>query len=194
MATTIHFYDEKLPFPEFSNFHGQKDRHFTLVIDGQQWPTVEHYYQSQKFTGSDAAVAYGRLVGTASTPNKCFVLARQKKKGGYGAKWVHSKANPALLNDLIEQYKADGVSMRPDFEEKKDAVMIKGVRAKFEQNPHLLELLLSTGESSLHEHTSRDAYWGDGGNGLGQSKLGQILVDVRSRHAKTKLKRKREPE
>jgi predicted NAD-dependent protein-ADP-ribosyltransferase YbiA (DUF1768 family) len=29
------------------------------------------------------------------------------------------------------------------------------------------------------EHTKNDAYWGDGGDGIGKNRLGQILMAVR---------------
>jgi N-glycosidase YbiA len=38
---------------------------------------------------------------------------------------------------------------------------------------------LATGDAKIVEHTENDAYWGDGGDGSGQNKLGQILMEVR---------------
>ena len=69
--------------------------------------------------------------------------------------------------------------LRPDWEAVKDDVMREAVRAKFEQHPHLLALLLSTGDAHLVEHTENDAYWGDGGDGRGRNELGKILMRVR---------------
>ena len=69
--------------------------------------------------------------------------------------------------------------LRPDWEEAKDDVMREAVRAKFEQHPNLLSLLLSTGDAELIEHTRNDSYWGDGGDGSGLNMLGQILMEVR---------------
>jgi len=51
--------------------------------------------------------------------------------------------------------------------------------AKFEQHAGLRELLLSTGEAKLVEHTERDDYWGDGGDGSGRNGLGRLLMEVR---------------
>jgi ribA/ribD-fused uncharacterized protein len=48
VADTIWFYAQTEPFAEFSNFAP-----FGIEIDGLWWPTVEHYFQAQKFT--DAA-------------------------------------------------------------------------------------------------------------------------------------------
>ena len=36
-----------------------------------------------------------------------------------------------------------------------------------------------TGTRELVEHTANDSYWGDGGDGTGQNKLGKLLMQVR---------------
>lgn len=61
----------------------------------------------------------------------------------------------------------------------KDAVF-----AKFDQNPLVKKLLLATGNALLVEHTKNDNYWGDGGNGKGKNRLGEILMEVRAALAK----------
>lgn len=70
--------------------------------------------------------------------------------------------------------------LRRDWESVKLDVMRKAVYAKFTQHDALRELLLSTGESRIVEHTAKDAYWGDGGDGRGQNMLGRILMEVRT--------------
>lgn len=69
--------------------------------------------------------------------------------------------------------------LRRDWDSAKDQVMRDAVRAKFSQHPVLRELLLSTGDAVLIEHTENDAYWGDGGDGRGKNRLGRILMQVR---------------
>jgi len=54
-----------------------------------------------------------------------------------------------------------------------------GLRAKFTQNPKILEKLLGTGKSLIVEHTVNDSYWGDGGDGSGKNRLGLILMELR---------------
>ena len=68
---------------------------------------------------------------------------------------------------------------RTDWESVKDDVMLKALRVKFSENSRLRKRLLDTGTRELIEHTSNDSYWGDGGNGTGQNKLGQFLMKVR---------------
>jgi N-glycosidase YbiA len=41
------------------------------------------------------------------------------------------------------------------------------------------EILLATGDARIVNHTENDAYWGDGGDGSGENRLGQILMRVR---------------
>jgi len=69
--------------------------------------------------------------------------------------------------------------LRPDWETVKDNVMLTALRAKFTQHPNLKQLLLSTNDRILVEHTVNDKYWADGGDGSGLNKLGQCLMIVR---------------
>jgi ribA/ribD-fused uncharacterized protein len=69
--------------------------------------------------------------------------------------------------------------LRRDWEAVKDDVMREAVRAKFTQHAELSALLLATGDADLVEHTARDSYWGDGGDGSGKNVLGRILMEVR---------------
>lgn len=60
------------------------------------------------------------------------------------------------------------------------SVMGKVVRAKFEQNPKLQQLLLATTEPIVEDNNWGDTYWGKC-RGIGSNHLGQILQEVRSR-------------
>lgn len=70
--------------------------------------------------------------------------------------------------------------IRADWESIKDDVMYQAVRAKFTQHAGLRDLLLTTGDAEIIEHTTNDSYWGDGGDGRGLNKLGKTLMRVRS--------------
>jgi ribA/ribD-fused uncharacterized protein len=70
--------------------------------------------------------------------------------------------------------------LRRDWESMKDRVMLEVVRAKFTQHDDLKAVLLGTGDALLVEHTANDSYWGDGGDGSGRNRLGQILMQVRA--------------
>jgi ribA/ribD-fused uncharacterized protein len=72
MTDAIYFYSKKGDFFDLSNFspHGFED-------DSVVWPTVEHYYQAQKFAG-DRAAAYREQIRLASSPGKAKVLGRSR--------------------------------------------------------------------------------------------------------------------
>lgn len=69
--------------------------------------------------------------------------------------------------------------LRADWEAVKDDVMRRGVRAKFEQNPDILAVLLGTGDEELIEDAPQDYYWGCGEKGTGKNMLGKVLMEVR---------------
>jgi ribA/ribD-fused uncharacterized protein len=69
--------------------------------------------------------------------------------------------------------------LRKDWEVVKDEIMLEALRAKFTQHNDLREILLSTGNAVLVEHTTNDNYWGDGGDGSGRNMLGELLMKVR---------------
>ncbi|GHO44944.1 NADAR family protein [Ktedonospora formicarum] len=68
---TIYFYTaHEEPYGCFSNFsrHGIK-------MSGLWWPTVEHYFQAQKFAGT----AYEAQIQRASTPKRAAEMGRSRK-------------------------------------------------------------------------------------------------------------------
>lgn len=83
-SNSILFYSKKDPYYEFSNFYGvDDDKNYRLIIDDQGWLSTEHY-QTSKFIYPEStpeSLEYAHLVGTASTPNKAYILARQRMKG-----------------------------------------------------------------------------------------------------------------
>ncbi|MFT2092900.1 GTP cyclohydrolase II RibA [Paraglaciecola sp. 2405UD69-4] len=71
------------------------------------------------------------------------------------------------------------LAKRPDWQTIKDSIMLRALRAKFSQHPNLNKKLLSSGHRKLVELTINDSYWGDSGDGTGQNRLGQLLMQVR---------------
>ncbi|MFJ9648925.1 NADAR family protein [Streptomyces sp. HUAS TT3] len=69
---TIYFYGaDEVPYGCFSNFsaHG-------LELDGHWWPTVEHYFQAQKFLGT----RHAHVIRQASTPLRAAERGRDRSK------------------------------------------------------------------------------------------------------------------
>lgn len=69
--------------------------------------------------------------------------------------------------------------IRADWDVVKDQVMLEAIRFKFDQHAMLREILISTSGARLVEHTSNDSYWGDGGDGEGRNRLGELLGQLR---------------
>jgi N-glycosidase YbiA len=175
MSQVIHFYDPKDKYGEFSNYYGkEQNKTFKLSYKNKSYNSVEHFFQAFKFMGplaSKRSLEYAEIIRNQSTANKAKILANQKRGGGY--KWRTD------LNSIIDEYK--DVKIRSDWEEIKDDVMRLAVCLKMHQNPAIYKLLLSTKQSKLAEHTTRDKYWGDGGDGSGKNMLGRILVEIRDK-------------
>lgn len=75
------------------------------------------------------------------------------------------------------------VSLRKDWEDIKEEVMLIGLRHKF-SNPELRKKLLATGNEELIEGTIwHDNYWGicncEACGGQGKNRLGKLLMQVR---------------
>ncbi len=64
--------------------------------------------------------------------------------------------------------------VREDWDNDKLSVMAFIVREKFLQNPQLAKQLMQTGNACLTEHSHKDAFWGDGGDGSGENHLGRF--------------------
>jgi ribA/ribD-fused uncharacterized protein len=67
---TIYFYTKNDEYGEFSNFskHG-------IEMDGEWWPTVEHYFQAQKFTDEN----HKRKIQESYTSKQAAELGRSRK-------------------------------------------------------------------------------------------------------------------
>lgn len=71
------------------------------------------------------------------------------------------------------------VKLRDDWEEVKLDIMTEVVSQKFLQHPHLIEMLLQTGDEELVEGNKwGDRFWGVC-KGKGENHLGKILMKIR---------------
>lgn len=127
------------------------------VVDGLSYPTNEHYYQAMKSADPDIR----EWIRRAPTAWHAMKAGRALKERDITLGWSNS-TRPVKLD-----------------------VMLKGLRAKFSQNPHLKEQLLATGDAILHESPKggfKDSFWGntpkDDGS-PGESWLGRLLMQVR---------------
>ncbi|MFT5706038.1 MAG: GTP cyclohydrolase II [Oceanospirillaceae bacterium] len=91
---------------------------------------------------------------------------------------VRSAASPMLAKQIASQLESH--HLQANWHNVKEKVMWDALAAKFTQHPELKELLLSTRERKIAEHTHNDSYWGDAEDGSGLNRLGELLVQLRS--------------
>lgn len=68
---TIYFYSTRSEYGSFSNFsrHGFK-------LDGEYWPTTEHYFQAQKFPKTE----HCEQIRQAKTPKDAAKMGRERSR------------------------------------------------------------------------------------------------------------------
>lgn len=89
---------------------------------------------------------------------------------------IRGCATPSQAKQLAHQFQKQ---QRPEWSQCKEDIMLRCLRAKFQQHPQLAERLLSSGNLRLVEHTKDDSYWGDAGDGSGLNRLGALLMQIR---------------
>ncbi len=96
MSAPIRFFSRTAAYAELSNFAP-----FGFELDGLYWPTVEHYFQAQKFLGPDAS-AHRERIRTAASPKAAKTLGQSRK-----------------------------FPIRPDWDDVREDVMLDALRRKF---------------------------------------------------------------
>jgi len=120
---------------------------FPMIVDDKEYRTVEHWFQSQKFTDP--------------------ILQEN----------IRLTPSPSMAKKLGRTRHA---SFRTDWDCVKEEIMLKGLRAKFDQNVFLRTQLLATGTAELEEQAPWDSYWGSGRTGKGKNRMGHLLMKVRT--------------
>ncbi len=128
---------------------------FGFEEDGKYWPTVEHYFQAMKFDG-DEYEDYREQIRKSHSPKQAKAFGQSRK-----------------------------YPLRKDWEEVKEAIMLKALRLKF-SHPKMKAILLSTKNRKLIENSPYDRYWGIGKNHDGKNRLGVLLMKVREEIKKEK--------
>jgi hypothetical protein len=131
-----------------------------IEIDGESFPTVEHYFQAMKAKAFKDDESYEKIKKT-KTPKA-------------------AKAAGKLVKNFITE----------TWESIRDSIMEKALRAKFVQHPELRKQLLETGDKIIGEADPRDMYWGIGtgiesekskkpSKWRGLNKLGKMIMSLR---------------
>jgi ribA/ribD-fused uncharacterized protein len=141
-----------------SHFHASD-----IFIDGETWPTVEHYFQAQKSFDP----AYREAIRAYIHPGMAKRIAARPD----GSRKISGQS----------WFRAHGQRYREDWPLVQLDIMRKADFAKFGQNLRLRELLLATDEAPIIEDTTSDSFWGIGPDGNGENWAGRILMEVRKR-------------
>lgn len=152
----LYFRRDRETFEFLSHFHPAP-----TLLDGETWPTVEHYYQAQKSLDP----VYRQAVRDATTPGR--------------AKRLAASPNAPLRISAQSWFRKSSTLPRPDWDDVKLGIMRRADQAKFTQHRDLAELLLATGDAELIEDSPSDAYWGIGRDGQGLNWAGRVLMEVR---------------
>jgi len=121
---------------------------------------------------------YSITIGKRRWPTSEHYFQAQKFSDPSDREQIRRAKTPSLAARLGRSRKK---KLRRDWESARVDVMRTAIEAKFGQHPELRQLLVSTGERRLIEHTDRDDFWGDGGDGSGQNMLGRLLMALRQR-------------
>ena len=138
MGETAITWFEDPPYEFLSNFYAT-----TVLLDGVEYPTVEHAYQAAK----------------------TLDLSEREH--------VRSAPSPAVAKERGRQ-----VTIRPDWDDRKAAVMRDLLAQKF-SDPVLRKRLAATAPLELIEgNTWGDRFWGVY-EGQGENWLGRLLMEIR---------------
>lgn len=132
-----------------------------VSYNGAKWRTSEHAYQAEKFL--DPVI--------------------QKRIWEAPSAWEAAQIGRSPELPVREDW--DKPAKRGDGKaivRVKDYIMYEIVLAKFTQNKGLGMKLLESGDAYLYEDTSNtgDEYWGEVSPGVGENRLGHILMKVRA--------------
>ncbi len=164
---SIQFYRaEEHPYGVFSNYSAH-----AFYLDNKYYLTNEHYYQSQKVLDKD----YQEIIRNANTPNKAKLLASLRIIKSTTYFWSYD------INNKIKAAIEKGVTIRSDWEQVKEQVMIRGLKAKLDTHPSIRLLLSSTMSRMLIENSPIDWYWGCGKDNRGKNRLGVLLMEIRDK-------------
>ena len=162
---------------------------FSSPTELQQNSDIKFYNQYERYYEFTNFSSYPIKLDGKEWPTTEHYFQAQKFIGTPYAEAIRKQRYPRGAFDMSRN---PGVSRwkRGDWDQVKDDIMLKCLRAKFTQHKDLKKMLLDTGERNLIEHTFNDSYWGDGGDGSGQNKLGKLLMQVRKELSKQTHERK----
>ncbi len=160
-STDVYFYSTLPTYKEFDPLFAVDIQYAPSKGKLVTYKSAEHYIQERKFNSRQSAI----IALIRSQPNgleaRRIGLAKKIKIKDVGIIEIGPK-HLRLDWDLVKDKYMEGIQM-----------------AKFTQHPELKKMLVKTGTRKLVYADPYDGYWGIGKDGLGQNKLGQILMKIR---------------
>ena len=142
---------------ETIKFYTRRDPYFEL----------SNFYQGSQF------VAFGITWESSEHLYQALKFESTDKE----AYWAIARAKTPAAAAKIGRDKNN--KMRPDWDEVKDDLMYDVLYRKFTGDVLLKNVLINTKDAVLVEHSKKDSYWGDGGDGSGKNMLGELLMELR---------------
>lgn len=112
-------------------------------------------------------------LGTFPTAEAAFQAYKCPTNAEYVSKQLSAKT-PFYSKQLGKK-----CQLRNDWYEVRDRIMLKVLRAKYEQHEDIRDSLLHTGLRPLVKRSNTDKYWGCGHDMTGINKMGVLLMKVR---------------
>ena len=137
---------------------------------------IKFYRTRDDFGEFSNFAAFPIMVAGKCWPTSEHYFQAQKFKDLAYQEKIRKTKSPLIAARLGRSRKK---KLRRDWESVKVTVMREALEAKFTQHEFLKDLLLSTGNMEIIEHTDNDRYWGDGGDGSGRNMLGKLLMELR---------------
>ena len=113
MPHRVEFYLTAGPFGEFSNF----SRH-RIFLKEKLWPTTEHYFQAQKFAGTE----HEEAVRMAPSAKEAAQMGRERKRP-LRADWESVK--DAVMRDALRAKFSQHAALRAILIETRDAELVE---------------------------------------------------------------------
>jgi len=129
-----------------------------FIYEENKYPSVEHAFHAQKLDpDDDRRDEYIALFTDLKSPP-----SEAKKNGGKGG------------------FKKRGFIIRDDWDSVKLKIMYEIIKAYYEQNDKMKQLLIQTGNKELIHYGPRiDEFWGQKKDGSGKNHHGKILMKIR---------------
>jgi ribA/ribD-fused uncharacterized protein len=168
----------------------------TINVFGEVIEDIPHYkiypktpavdYQAETLDFYSVKNPYGEFSNFGLFPIMIENLIWPSSEHYYQAKkfldqdWQEKVRHAPSPYDAAKIGRAEDSPVREDWEDVKAGFMLTALRAKYSQYDVLKELLLSTNNTHIYEHTTNDCDWADCGDRSGKNRLGEQLMQVRA--------------